>query len=283
MRVTLLFFAALALSHADDRREALDSLIEAERSFAHTSVEHGLRAAFLQFLDEGSIVFRPRPVDGRKTYAAEPEPKITLNWGPIFADVSAAGDLGYTTGPWTISEDKAGAKPLRYGHYMSVWRRKPGKPWRVAIDLGVTHEKPGQLTRQVASPPPSPSKPASSGREALLSADRAFSGASKSRGFDKAFFDFAAPGVRVYRGPYLPFTSPAEVRTAIEAIPDAITWSPTGGEVAMSGDLGYTYGIVRSPDDPGGEKAAYCRVWKIQPNGAWKVVVDVESPFPPAP
>ena len=282
MRVALLFFVALALTRPADRREALDSLIEAERSFARASVEHGLRAAFLQFLDEGSIVFRPRPVDGRKTYAAEPESKITLNWGPVFADVSAAGDLGYTTGPWTISEDKAGAKPLRYGHYMSVWRRKTGKPWRVAIDLGVTHDKPGQLTSQVLTPSPS-SKPASSGREALLSADRAFSGASKSRGFAKAFFNFAAPGVRVYRRPYLPFTTPAEVRTAIEAIPDAITWSPTGGEVAMSGDLGYTYGIVRSPGDRGGEKAAYCRVWRIQPNGAWKVVVDVENPFPPAP
>jgi ketosteroid isomerase-like protein len=282
MRVTLLFLAALALTRAADRREALDSLIEAERSFARASVEHGLRAAFLQFLDEGSIVFRPRPVDGRKTYTAEPEPKITLNWGPIFADVSAAGDLGYTTGPWTISEDKAGAKPLRYGHYMSVWRRKSSKPWRVAIDLGINHDKPGQLTDQVLTPSPS-SKPASGGRAALLAADWAFSNASKSRGFAKAFFDFAAPGVRVYRRPHLPYTTPAEVRTAIEAIADPITWSPAGGEAAASGDLGYTYGIVRSPGDRGVEKAAYCRVWKMQPDGAWKVVVDVENPFPPAP
>ena len=267
------------------RRSALDSLIEAERSFSRASVKNGIRAAFLEYLDERSIVFRPGPVDGRTTYGADPESKVTLSWSPIFADVSASGDFGYTTGPWTLSEDQQGTKPLRYGHYMSVWRRKPGGQWHVAIDLGTTHPQPGKRSGNVDSPAPTRTpKPKGQAAEqsAVLAADRSFSSASQARGFAKAFQDFAAPGVRLYRRNHFPFVKPDAVRSALESNQAAISWTPSGGDVAASGDLAFTYGLVRSAEG-GREIAGYCRVWRKQPDGAWKVVVDVESPFPPSP
>ena len=265
------------------RRSALDSLIEAERSFSKASVKNGIRAAFLEYLDERSIVFRPGPVDGRATYGADPESKVTLSWGPIFADVSASGDFGYTTGPWILSEDQQGAKPLRYGHYMSVWRRKPGGPWRVAIDLGTTHPQPGKPSAHVDSPSPTrTTKPGADEQSAVLAADRSFSAASQSRGFAKAFQEFAAPDVRLYRRNHFPFVKSDAVRAALDNKQAAVSWTPSGGDVATSGDLAFTYGLMRSVEG-GKEIAGYCRVWKKQPDGAWRVVVDVESPFPPSP
>lgn len=281
------FIARYSKAASEDRRRqsALDSLIAAERSFSRASVDRGIRAAFLEYLDEPSVVFRPRPVDGRKAYSADENSKITLSWTPVFAEVSAAGDLGYTTGPWTISEDQAGLKPVRYGHYMTVWRRKNNGSWRVAIDLGTTHPEPGKTSAYVESPragqAPRPASQAAE-RSALLDADRAFSAASQAAGFAKAFLDFSAPGVRLYRRSHLPFTTASEVRAALHSNRDAISWSPAGAEVSASGDLGYTYGIVR-PAGGKSETAAYCRVWRKQAGDGWKVVIDVENPFPPGP
>src|SRR5262245_3867562 len=78
---------------------SLDTLVAAERAFSAAAVEHGMQAAFLEYLADGAIVFRPGPVNGRQSWKAR-NPKGALVWGPSFAEISGAGDLGFTTGPW---------------------------------------------------------------------------------------------------------------------------------------------------------------------------------------
>src|SRR5262245_51009985 len=80
----------------------LDSLVAAERAFARASKDKGIREAFLEYLADDSIVFRPRAVSGRKWYQDRPESGGHLSWEPAFAEISRGGDLGYTTGPWSF-------------------------------------------------------------------------------------------------------------------------------------------------------------------------------------
>jgi ketosteroid isomerase-like protein len=59
-----------------------------------------------------------------------------------------------------------------------------------------------------------------------------------------------------------------------------LTWEPAGGDVAASGDLGYTYGTFefRSKDKDGKpvvDHGKYTSIWKKQKDGSWKVVLDM--------
>jgi ketosteroid isomerase-like protein len=64
-----------------------------------------------------------------------------------------------------------------------------------------------------------------------------------------------------------------------------LTWTPVGGDVSSSGDLGYTYGNFefRSKERDGTlrvEHGKYTSIWKLQKDGTWKVVLDMGNASP---
>ena len=64
-----------------------------------------------------------------------------------------------------------------------------------------------------------------------------------------------------------------------------LTWTPVGGDVSSSGDLGYTYGTYEfSAKDKEGnshvEHGKYTSIWKLQRDGSWKVVLDMGNSSP---
>ncbi|HUA15456.1 MAG TPA: nuclear transport factor 2 family protein [Verrucomicrobiae bacterium] len=64
-----------------------------------------------------------------------------------------------------------------------------------------------------------------------------------------------------------------------------LTWTPVGGDIAASGDLGYTYGTYefRSNNKDGKptiEYGKYTTIWKKQTDGKWKVALDMGNASP---
>jgi ketosteroid isomerase-like protein len=63
-----------------------------------------------------------------------------------------------------------------------------------------------------------------------------------------------------------------------------LIWEPRYGDIALSGDLGYLTGPVRRivPGQNNGQPfhSLYASVWKRQPDGAFKVVMDMGVPTP---
>jgi len=64
-----------------------------------------------------------------------------------------------------------------------------------------------------------------------------------------------------------------------------LTWTPGGGDVSSSGDLGYTFGTFefRSNDKDGKprvEHGKYTSIWKVEKDGSWKVVLDMGNASP---
>src|SRR5690242_6726425 len=78
-----------------DRQAALDAIVATEHAFAKMASEKGVRDAFLTYLSEDSVLFRPGPVPGREATRAQRTTPALLTWYPVYADVSLAGDLGY--------------------------------------------------------------------------------------------------------------------------------------------------------------------------------------------
>ena len=274
---------------------ALVSLVEAERAFARTSVERGVRESFLAFFADDGINFQPHPTVTREAILKRPapatRPPVTLNWEPIWADVSRAGDLGYTTGPYILSDQSAEHRPSQYGYYFSIWKRQPDGAWKVAVDVGVQTPAPDAHERtlrfQSTLQPPSKKGGANvkleAERLALLKLDREFIGTLNTRGASKAYPSYLGEEARVHRDGLFPLTDKDAIRNFLAGQKATLTGEPIKSEVAQSNDLGYTYGRyeLAGAGAQAAEKGYYVRVWKRDPSGRWKIALDTTHPLPP--
>ncbi len=70
-------------------------------------------------------------------------PNLTLTWSPDMAEVSQAGDLGFTSGPYEIAVKlKDGTIAHERGRFASVWRRRPNGAYQIIFDIGSPEEPP---------------------------------------------------------------------------------------------------------------------------------------------
>ena len=266
-----------------ERLIGLESLVRAERLFASLCREQGIKAAFLANLGEEGVVFRPQPVNGLAWYSQSSEKGAELAWEPVFADISSAGDLGYTTGPWSLGDK--GAEPNVFGQYVSVWRKKPGDEWKVAIDVGVVHPKPddwGKRGRQAEYAPEGGASAADSAdtkneRRLLREASQRYFQMCGEGGIGDAYREFASDDILVLRSGVFPVGGKKQAIGVIGGEPRISTIEGMGGDLSASADLGYTYGVLRWQDGEGREEraASYLWVWKRGADRSWKLVVDV--------
>jgi ketosteroid isomerase-like protein len=270
---------------------ALAPVVEAEHAFAQRSIDKGMKPAFLAFAaPDGVVVNRRGPVNAIETWSQrEPAPTGLLTWWPTYADVSRAGDMGWTTGPFEFREKPSDEKPADTGHYFTVWRKQPDGSWKWVLDLGIRHPAPA-TTETVLTYPPSLGKNADapravnveSARQSLLEAERTLSDASASVGFRTALLTRADESLRLYRQGILPFVGKESVAKAVQVLSEFINWKPLKADVAASGDMGYAYGSyelrAKQSDEKPAEQGYYARVWKRERGGPWRVVFNVANP-----
>jgi ketosteroid isomerase-like protein len=292
----LLITAGLSAGAGQEgRKEALASLIAAERSFSRTSEAKGIREAFLTFLASDAVVFRPGPVEGRPVYEKmDPANPGLLTWEPEVAEVSAAGDLGYTSGPYVYRQSRD-AEPASYGDYVSVWKKQADGTWKVFLDIGIRHGRPEAPARPGEVDMPAVGKNAGPlSPERLRDEERAFGpraglieSIAAAKGLRKALSELSTDDVRVYRPEKFPTIGKAAFKELIPANAGRIdprTQRHTGDHqigIAWSGDLAYSYGTSRLSKDPTtSERTAFLRIWRKERSGVWKICLDIEFPLP---
>ena len=118
----------------------------------------------------------------------------------------------------------------------------------------------------------------------LLAADRAFAELSAATDPKTAFDAWLAPDAIMLPRRGEPVRGHAAAIASFgEAAGYALHWQPQFAEVAASGDLGWTWGRYQVRVD--GEETArgkYVNIWKRQPDGRWKVRMDLGNQEPPA-
>jgi ketosteroid isomerase-like protein len=119
-------------------------------------------------------------------------------------------------------------------------------------------------------------------RESIVAADRALS-ASAREGTPAAYFAATTDQTIVHRARMRPAIGSSSIRDALAGMKVSYLWQPPiGAGVALSGDVGYTYGSGEARYDPSTNKPAeplhYARFWKRQRDGRWKVVLEVAPP-----
>jgi ketosteroid isomerase-like protein len=290
MKTLLPLFLLLAFAQQSVSPE-LQRLADTERAFSRTSVEKGIRASFTEFFAEDGINFTPNPGNAQQYFRNRPAPTapqpFTLKWEPAFADVSQAGELGYTTGP-VINTDNANQRPARYSYYFSVWKKQPDNNWKVLLDLGTSTPEPSskQPVFVGATPGTWRSKQAvdvKKERRQLLDVESELSTATQKGNVSEALSKFLADETRMHRDETFPLVGQKAIADYIvKQNWTSLSYEPIDAGVSQSADLGYTYGkySLTKKDVAKVEQGYIVRVWKRNNAGNWKLVADIANALP---
>jgi ketosteroid isomerase-like protein len=276
----------LAIASVAQGQSALQEMVKTEQAFSKMAEEKNARDAFMTFIADDGLLFRPGAVNGKKWMLERPVPpsdkKPLLAWQPSYAGMAASGDMGFTTGPWEAKSDIKDEKPSGYGHFVTVWKKQSDGSWKFVVDLGISHPQSGgpQAHWEPEATKKETFKPVdiAVSRESLLSRDRKYSAEVLSQGLGKTFSAYAAPDVRLYRHAGLPFIGREASTEAIAKTKGQVTWQPIAADTSSAGDLGYTHGTYEVADDTKKviEHGSYVRIWKKQ-SATWQIIMDVTN------
>jgi ketosteroid isomerase-like protein len=134
------------------------------------------------------------------------------------------------------------------------------------------------FAKPVIAPPPAP-VPAvlPAAVQQIDDTERAFAQAAAQSGMVQAFRQFAAPDAVMF----LPDPTPAAQALATARWAGDLVWRAHYVAVASSGDLAFSAGpsLLRGAGQPLG--GFYLTVWRRQPDGSWKYVIDHAADMPP--
>lgn len=257
-----MLIALLASDVIGQQNPALMEVVNAEKSFADYAKAVGISEAFMKFLDDSAVVFEGGEIlNGRKVWAGRNAEGAELLWYPEFAEVSASGDLGYTTGPSQFRVKKGSAAPDYRGYFSSIWRKNGNGEWKVMLDVGCA--SPSEYNEsKVEYESVKKGKRVKAGKTNIKALEESFiANYAGGNGYSK----FGSSTARYYRP-----NQPAIKGKFMSPDTAAISFKNAGTGMASSGDLGYAYGYISGE----GRKGNYFRVWKHEDDG-WKIVLDV--------
>ena len=115
------------------------ALLQADKSFSDMSVQKGMKAAFIEYIDSNGVLLKPDhlPIVGAHAIdflIAQEDSGYTLNWQPHNAVVAKAGDLGYTYGVYALHQKSVDT--VVYGTSVSIWKKQEDGSWKFVLDSG---------------------------------------------------------------------------------------------------------------------------------------------------
>jgi len=294
LALSLLALAGVAAA-APAVRPELAAMADTERAFSKLSVEKGIRESFLTYFADDAINFAPGPVNAKQAIRSRPAPAqpppVTLEWTPMYGDISQAGDLGYLTGPFVFTDHGPRQQPPGHGAYFSIWKKQADGTYKVVLDLGTsTPEAVAPLTTgfTAAAPPAAAAKGEDEksygvlDHQALLRTEADLQHAARAKGEAGALLDRFADDARAYRSDVMPAIGKEAIKGLLPKGSGEVSWKADAAIAASSGDLGYTYGSYKraAAGDAPAEQGYFLRVWRRGAGGKPQIVFQIDSPVP---
>jgi ketosteroid isomerase-like protein len=143
MRYFIILLLVLLACNSHDREEvntaqvALQEIQQADVDFSNFSREHGMRKAFLEYIDDDGIMMRDNamPIIGANAIdyiTSMNDSSIVLTWEPRGGDIAASGDLGYTYGVYEMKD----SANVQKGTYVTIWKKQSNGRWKFVLDSG---------------------------------------------------------------------------------------------------------------------------------------------------
>ena len=274
-----------------------DELLAADRAFAANAERVGAIEAIGAMLDDSVIMQIPGPTFARGKSAAlaslRANPINTgakISWTPIRVGISADRRHGFSFGYMTLLRADSIKTPLKY---LAYWIKTPAG-WRVAAYK--RRPRPAGEVSMALMAPSLPDKlvlapgdfddAVKRHRASLVAAEKEFSDAAQTMGIGPAFERFGRRADAMNMGgptdTAFVISSPAIGRSIGRGSPGGgspVSWaSDYDAIVASSGDLGVTFGFIRSntPAAAGQQPQVFpfFTIWRREPGGRWLYIAE---------
>jgi hypothetical protein len=274
MIAAILLLTALPASAAQKPADPAQ-VVAAERAFAADGLALGIKQSFLKHSAPEAIVLDPEPMLAQAVYGAAPDGNaVKLVWWPLWAGIARSGDLGFTTGPYSV-----GGVPRAW--YFTVWAKQADGAWKWLFDGGPPSSPDGAAPQGSAVAYARPAaKAAGSPMKAMAEVTEAEAALARAAATDAkgAYLAALADDGRVVGSKAKPPMSRADNAAELATRASAIAFSPLGGQASSAGDLAWTYGMARW----GEHRGHYVRIWRKDAAG-WRLVFDELLPAPEKP
>jgi len=276
-KLTLFFILFPIFLFAQDlkQKESLQQLIETEKVFAQASIDKGTKIAFLDFLSKESIVFdKSMPVNGLE-YWQNIDFKGVITWQPLIAEIAGSSDLAYTVGNYQFHTMKAEEKPSKFGSFVTLWKKQPDNAWKVAVDMGVSHDEVIVNNTSIIEIYPT-FKPYELKNQMVLAERMVFMNDyfywKNAKSSLNPFEPHLSQNIRLYRKNLKPIIGKENAKVFLKKTYDK-NLVYTGLKVISSnaGDLVCVYGVISGA----GKSGTYLRIYKQESKDAWKIVVEM--------
>ena len=253
------------------------AVVAAERAFAADGLALGVKQSFLKHAAPTGIVLNPEPQLAQAVYGAAPDgAKVKLVWWPLWAGIAKSGDLGFTTGPYTVND-----APRAW--YFTVWALQPDGSWKWLYDGGPPSDTTG------AAPQDSPvayarlaARRAGSPDKAMTEVTRAEAALHTAAKTDvkAAYLAAVADDGRIVGSKAAPPKTRADLETELSTRATSIAFAPLGGQASAAGDLAWTYGVAKWSREGKDQRGHYVRIWRNDKAG-WRLLFDEILSAPP--
>lgn len=269
----VLTITAQAQSATDDYHDNLKVMVDAELAFSKMAYDKNWRDAFIHFMSDSVVTFGEHPRQGKDHLFAQPVDGSLLQWYPVYADISASHDFGYTFGPWEFKNQRTDGTPVANGHFISVWK-KENENWKAILDIGVDHEAQvySEEQKKLGSPKHLHSHVHHPATVAMIvNMEKQFIHEFQTHA-NAAYKKHIIGHTKFFRSGRLPFEFDKIKQ-------DNVAYSMLDAVIAPSGDMAFVYGTAQwSREETPAEilPANYVRIWK-KDGTIWKIVADVLS------
>ncbi len=279
MRITSLSLALIILTYTVSAQSPLEGIFEAQSALERAVAERGLKPAFIEFLADDAVLFRPEPISARQYlngYADRRSP--TLRRSVTFADIAENGLLGYTTGQWKMTQTTKYGPELLMGQYATVWQKKQDGTYKAILDIEISHDPYEKAVKEIKMP---------AGRLRDTN-NRRWSAADSTmnflrlgmtdEGLGEAYDRFAANDVRLLRDGLPPIEGRRNVKSALKQY-TAVEFPGRVSQFETS-DMAYTWNPCSYSDSNEGMERGNClHVWKLRKK-KWYIVLGVFARIP---
>lgn len=283
--------ASASILPAQAPQDAVAALLGADRAFAAASARTTVIPALTAMFADDVIMQAPGGMRRGKAAATEAlranaaNATARLDWAPLRGGISADGQHGFTFGYMTMTPIAGSPVPLKY---LAYWVKRDGT-WRVAAYKRRPRPAGDVSTAMIAPAVPAQLVPASSDqavvtghRLGLVAAEQAFSDEAQRIGLGAAFTKFGWPDAMNMGGPNdaaFVLGNDAIGRSIGAGAPppgSPVFWSADDAIVASSGDLGVTFGLIKSHTKEGATPpppAPFFTIWR-RIDGVWRYIAE---------
>jgi ketosteroid isomerase-like protein len=115
-------------------------LLKTDSDFSDMSVKEGMFKAFLFYMADDGVILRDNsfPSKGkqalRERFSGKSDSSFILSWEPLYENIAASGELGYTYGLHSTLDKATGQ--VTKGTYITIWQKQADGSWKFVLDTG---------------------------------------------------------------------------------------------------------------------------------------------------